>query len=250
MDAAGGFPKTFGVERDGTRLELIAVNDITLWRARTILDKEPGTVAWLDEFQAGEVLLDVGANVGLYSLMAAQFRRVRAFAFEPESQNYALLNQNIHQNKLEDLVTAYCVALSDESRYGTLFLSQFLVGGSCHSFGESLSPDRKPMRAAFRQGCVATSIDRLVEEAVLPVPNHIKIDVDGLEHKVIAGARKTLENQQLRSVLIEVNTGLEQHWDAVDLMLELGFDYSRSEAERATRDDGPFKGTGNYVFRR
>jgi hypothetical protein len=93
-------------------------------------------------------------------------------------------------------------------------------------------------------------MDRLVADGVIPVPTHVKIDVDGLEHKVIAGARKTLENRALRSVLVEVNTGLEQHWEAVDLMLELGFDYSRNEAQRATRENGAFKGTGNYVFRR
>ena len=38
------------------------------------MSKEPGTVAWIEEMAAGEVLLDVGANVGLYSLCAARFR--------------------------------------------------------------------------------------------------------------------------------------------------------------------------------
>jgi hypothetical protein len=50
--------------------------------------------------------------------------------------------------------------------------------------------------------------------------------------------------------LIEVDTGLEDHWEMVDLMLELGFDYSQDQVERAQRKEGPFKGVGNYVFRR
>jgi len=74
--------------------------------------------------------------------------------------------------------------------------------------------------------------------------------VDGIEHKVIAGAAHTLANTALRSVLVELNTNLDEHWSIVDLMLERGFGYSEEEAARARRDDGPFKGTGNYVFRR
>jgi len=74
--------------------------------------------------------------------------------------------------------------------------------------------------------------------------------VDGIEHKVIAGAARTLANAGPRSVLVELNTNLDEHWSIVDLMLERGFGYSEEEAARARRDDGPFKGTGNYVFRR
>ena len=36
----------------------------------------------------------------------------------------------------------------------------------------------------------------------------------------------------------------------IDLMLDLGFDYAQSQVERAQRKEGPFKGVGNYVFRR
>lgn len=243
-------PRTITIERDGSRVTFSAMNETTAWRAQTVMRKEPGTVAWIEEFRADEIFVDVGANIGLYALCAARFRGVRAYAFEPESQNYALLNENIHRNALHELVTAYCVAISDETRFDALYLSEFLAGGSCHRFGESLNPDRKPMHAAFRQGCFATTLDALVGQGVLPVPNHIKIDVDGIEHKVIRGARNTLADRALRSVLVEINTGLEEHWEVVDLMLEHGFDYSRQESDRAERKAGPFRGTGNYVFRR
>lgn len=242
--------ETISVTHNGAEVHFCVVNSVSAWRAQTVMTKEPGTISWIEQFAPGEVFLDIGANVGTYSLCAARFRGMRVFAFEPESQNYGLLNLNIHQNGLDEAVTAYCVALSDRTSFDSLFLSRFEAGAACHTFGESVSPDLEPMRPAYRQGCFATTVDALIEQAVLPVPNHIKIDVDGLEHKVIAGARKTLEDRALRSVLVEVNTGLEQHWEAVDLMLALGFDYSRNEAQRATREHGAFKGTGNYVFRR
>jgi FkbM family methyltransferase len=238
------------VTRDGKELAFAVVNEMTAWRAHTLMTKEPGTVAWLEEMKAGEVLVDIGANVGMYALSAAAFFGVRVFAFEPESQNYAVLNRNIHDNRLDGSVAAFCVALSDETRFDRLFLSDFMPGGSCHNFGEPVGPDLRPMKAAFRQGCFATTLDALIQQGALPVPQHIKIDVDGNEHKVIRGAAKALRDPALRSVLVEINTNLEEHWTVVDTLLEQGFDYSREEAERAQRKEGFFKGTGNYVFRR
>jgi FkbM family methyltransferase len=196
------------------------------------------------------VFIDIGANVGIYALFAARYRGAQVYAFEPESQNYALLNLNIQRNRLQDSVLAFCAALSDETRFDALFLSEFSPGGSCHNFGESLDPDRKPMQAAFRQGCFATTLDALVAQRAIPVPNHIKIDVDGIEHKVVRGAQRTLADPAVRSVLVEINTALDEHWEIVDVMLGHGFDYAADEAEKARRKEGPFAGTGNYVFRR
>jgi len=241
---------SISIVRDGKEVKFIAVNELTAWRAQSVMSKEPGTVAWIEEMSEGEVLLDVGANVGLYSLCAARFRGARVFAFEPESQNFALLNANIHRNGLQDAVLAYSVALSDETRFDSLYLSSFEPGGSCHAFGESVRPDGSPLAAAFRQGCFATTLDALVAAGVIPVPRHIKIDVDGIEHKVIRGGAKTLAERAVRSVLVEINGKRDDHWGIVDFMLEQGFHYSEEEAQRALRTAGPFAGTGNYVFRR
>ena len=60
-----------------------------------IFRKEPITITWMDNMQAGDVVIDIGANVGMYSLMSAVSRSARVYAFEPESSNYNLLCQNI-----------------------------------------------------------------------------------------------------------------------------------------------------------
>ena len=249
-DATQTGEQTVAIVRDGIEVRFAVVNATTRWRAQTIMTKEPDTVAWIEEFTPDDLLVDIGANVGLYALCAAAFRRARVYAFEPESQNYAVLNRNIHLNGLDDRVTAYCVALSDRSGFDLLYLSKLSAGSSRHSYGESVDHLLQPTDAAFRQGCYATTLDSLVDEGVVPVPSRIKIDVDGIEHKVIDGATRTLSNPALRSVLVELNTNLDEHWGVVDRMLEHGFGYSEDAAARARRNDGPFKGTGNYVFRR
>jgi FkbM family methyltransferase len=231
------------------KLVFATPNRHAAWRVETAFSKEPDTVEWIREFAADEVLVDVGANIGLYSIMAAS-RDVRVYAFEPESQNYALLNRNIYLNGMGERISAYCAALSDRTELGTLFLSGFTAAASCHSFGESVDFRARPMQAAFTQGAYSTTLDGLVAAGAVPVPNHLKIDVDGIEHKVLAGAARTLADRRLRSVLVEVNTTLEDHCALIDRLLEQGFDYSREQALAARRKEGMFEGIGNHVFRR
>src|SRR6187455_11828 len=76
----------------------------TKWRVDSLFTKEPDTIEWIGSFQPGEVLVDIGANVGMYSIWAAKTRGVRVYAFEPESQNYALLYKNIVLNNLSQQV--------------------------------------------------------------------------------------------------------------------------------------------------
>ena len=222
----------------------------TRWRVDTLFTKEPDTIEWIRGFNPGEVMVDIGANVGMYTIWAAKTRRVRVYAFEPESQNYALLYRNIVLNDLVHLVTGYCAALSDEERFSLLHLSLFQLGGSCHTFGAGHDTNLQPRQSRYTQGCFATSLDALVKRGVVPVPAHIKIDVDGLEHKVIAGCRETLADRSVKSVLIEINTNLPEHRAIIGEMAALGYNHSEQQAAAAQRQEGAFKGVGNYVFHR
>lgn len=240
---------TMRVTYGAAALTFATPNRHAAWRVDTLFSKEPETIEWIAEIGADEVLLDVGANVGLYSVLAAS-RGARVYAFEPESQNYALLNRNIWLNGLGERISAYCAALSDRAGFSTLYLSEFVAASSCHTYGEAVNMSLEPMQPAFIQGSYAATIDGLVESGAMPVPQHVKIDVDGIEHKVLAGAAATLRDRRLRSVLVELNTALEDHWAVVDRLLECGFDYSREQADAARRTEGAFAGVGNYVFRR
>lgn len=239
------------VVSDGTTEVAYATpNVFTKWRVDSLFTKEPDTIEWIGGFQAREVFVDIGANVGMYTIWAAKTRGVRTFSFEPESQNYALLYRNIVMNGLSEDVVAYCLALSDTTSYSLLHLSQFQIGGSCHSFGEKINHNLEHRDTKLAQGCISTTLDALVAAGVVPVPNHIKIDVDGLEHKVLTGCRDVLADRHLKSVLVEINTNLEQHRKIIADMQALGFDYSAEQVALAQRKEGAFKGVGNYVFRR
>lgn len=222
----------------------------TRWRVDTIFTKEPETIEWISGFQPHDVLVDIGANVGIYTIWAAKTRGVRVYAFEPESQNYAVLYENIVLNGLSQQVIAYCAALSDESSFSLLHLSQFQAGRSSHSYGEQVDYQLQHRESPISQGCISTTLESLVTTGVLPIPTHIKIDVDGFEHKVVRGCAGILNDRHLKSVLIEINTNLDQHRKIVSDLQALGFTYSEKQVAKAVRTEGPFSGIGNYVFSR
>jgi FkbM family methyltransferase len=238
------------VRANGTDVHYATPNAVTQWRVETLFSKEPETIEWIAGFQPGEVLVDIGANVGMYTIWAAKTRGVRVYAFEPESQNYALLYKNIVLNKLSNQVVAYCMALSDEAGYSLLHLNEFQVGRANHSYGEKVDYQLEYRDSEVSQGCIAATLDSLVTSGVVPKPDYLKVDVDGFEHKVLAGCAGIMADSHLRSVLIEINTNLEQHRKIITDMGALGFTYSKEQAASALRAEGPFAGIGNYVFRR
>jgi FkbM family methyltransferase len=223
-------------------------NRVTKWRVDTLFDKEPVTLGWIEEFRPGEILVDVGANVGMYTLWAACTRGARVYAFEPEALNYALLNRNVFENRVSHLVRAYCIALSDRDGLGELHLSRFGAGGSSHSLDERVDPYHRPANPDYTQGCVSASLDALVRAGTVPPPDYVKIDVDGFEPKVIRGAGQTLRSGSVRSLLVEVNQNLPDHLEMVRELVSLGYEYDPAQVKRAERTSGPFKGCAEYVF--
>lgn len=238
------------VVHEGVKMYFMTPSTFTLWRVESIYDKEPWTLEWIAGFAPDDVLLDCGANVGMYTIWAAATRGVSVYAFEPESQNYALLNRNILANNLGERVHAFCMGLSDRAGLSTLHMADLRIGGSCHSVGEALDFKHEPLQVVFRQSCIAGTIDELVGSGQIPVPNHIKIDVDGFEPQVIAGAARTLDRSEVRSLLVETNQNLEDHRAMVKELNARGFAHDPAQVARAERKDGTFKGVAEYVFRR
>ena len=161
--------------------------------------KEPWTVQWLEEtLRSGDVLYDIGANVGSYSLIAAALRSgVRVVALEPGYANYAALCDNVLLNRQQDVITPLPVVLAEGTELRTLHYSDVAAGAAEHELRQKENP-------AYRQPVLAYRLDDLVEQFGLPPPTLVKLDVDGGEAAVLAGATQTLARRELRSVLVEI----------------------------------------------
>lgn len=239
---------TCSVNYEDRTVSFCTPNQRTNWRVKTIFTKEPDTLQWIAGFDPSDIFVDAGANVGIFTIWAAMTRGVHVYAFEPESQNYALLYKNIIMNNLADKVTAYCVALSDEIKFSKLYFWRFSAGESAATFDISVDDNMQPAEKPYSQGSFSTTLDTLVESGVIPVPTHIKVDVDGFEHKVIAGAARIIENEAVKSILVEINPRITEHRELAGWLVSKGFSYSEEQVRQSTRTTGvPI---ANHIFRR
>jgi FkbM family methyltransferase len=149
----------------------------------------------------GMTFVDVGANVGYYTALAAMQvagSGGRVIAFEPSPYAFDKLNSMVLKNKLEQ-VTAVRAGLSDKAGRGRLYLG---VGFKNHS----------PTMVAHDNAAVTEitvlSLDDEVERLGIERIDLIKIDVEGHEPKVLAGAKRLLREGRIRMILCEFN----EHW--------------------------------------
>ena len=239
-------------EPNGARLKYFVPNNGSLWRVKTLLTKEPATIDWLNSMSSDSVLLDVGANIGIYSIYAALVRGSKVYAFEPESQNYSSLQKNIILNEMEKKVFAFCASISDMPSINFLNLSDFVWdgAGSCNSYGEEVSFDLTPRKSDYRQGSVAINLDSFLASIAPELPTHLKVDVDGFEHKVIYGGANLLLSSRLSSICIEINKNLPEHQALIKLLSRAGFSYDPLQVSAVERRSGQFTGCAEYFFRR
>lgn len=175
-----------------------------------IESKEVDTAEWIKSFDDNAVFFDVGANVGMFTILAMMYHDdIRVVSFEPECQNYNRLIANLHDSKL-GRATGYSMGLSAENSLSHLEQVNPKVLGRSSGIS-SLSGVH---------GLVTMTMDAFIEQSQV-FPNYIKIDVDGIEEMVLRGAIKTLPDPRVKSVLVEVS---EESRDAcVQIMTDAGF---------------------------
>ena len=240
--------RTTEVRRHGRAVfRMIDMGPITRRRARTFEEKEPETLAWIESFAPGDVLLDVGANVGIYTLFAAS-RGHRTIAVEPEALNYAALNLNIALNSLAGLATAFPIAFHDDLVLETFHLQLHDWGAALGSVGEARYFRGRAFVPAHRQGVVGLALDAFVG-LLGDTPSHLKIDVDGNEWPVLRGGRMLLADPALRSLLIELDEEDAVYGDVLALLESSGLELE-IKTHAPMFDHGDFSTVFNHVFRR
>lgn len=179
-----------------------------LYRARTALTKEPGTVKWIvEDFREGEVFYDIGANIGVYSLMAAKLVKEngQVYSFEPHAINFASLLRNISLNHLQNTICPLSYPLHDKTEFIDFNYKTLITGSSNSQLGTKLNSEGNKFEPEIAQKVCAYDIDYLISDHIIKSPDHIKIDVDGNEINIIKGMKKLLESKRLKTIQVEIN---------------------------------------------
>ncbi|MEO0292886.1 MAG: FkbM family methyltransferase [candidate division WOR-3 bacterium] len=157
--------------------------------------------ALLEFLNEGDVAYDVGANIGLYTiLMAKEVGSIgKIIAFEPDSKNFEALRRNLEVNSLNN-VKPIKVALGDKVSEGSLYIKK-RVGIGAVSLLQNEESD-------FRNTTKIFPGDFIVERKKIPLPKAIKIDVEGYEYLVLKGLKKTLSNNSCKLVCCEIHSNL------------------------------------------
>jgi FkbM family methyltransferase len=187
-------------------LVLHTPNAVCRWRAESFSTKEPETLEWIDHYGGHGAFFDVGANVGLYSLYYAQLYSDQVYAFEPSVFNLGILAKNIHVNAMSDQINVVPIPLSSKDQLAALRLSAPDEGGAMSTFGAAFGHDGLALPEQMSYRMPGLTLDTLLTSGMIPqLPALIKLDVDGIEHLILSGAKSALRAPTLRSVLVEVN---------------------------------------------
>lgn len=207
---------------NGNVFFLSTPNFLNRYRHKTFFTKEPETLDWIENFEDNTVFYDIGANVGLYSIYAALKNQVQVFCFEPSFFNLEFLARNIFINQLTDQISIFPVALNDKISVSNFQLTSTEWGGALSTFEKGFNDGGNKIQSNFLYNTIGFDLDHLAKETKIPLPDYVKIDVDGLEHFILSGAKNTLKNT--REILVEINDNFsEQREVSYKILVELGF---------------------------
>lgn len=205
-------------------------NGQTLFELLYFFAFEPGMVRWIAGFDQSDVFVDIGANIGKYSILAAVTRGCRTYAIEPFTPNFEELLKNLALNGIEQKVEARRWAVSDRTGEGRLFYEKDVIGAAVQSFDEPLvHAGEQDQKTETLQGY---RLDDLIADGSIAFPQHVKIDVDGTEHRVIAGMKKTIADPRLKSIRLEIRLDDSKNKAALAFLEEHSFSCAVDDDEK------------------
>jgi len=226
-----------------SRFRFRCENFIEFARCMKMFIKEPGTCEWIKaRVEPGDVFYDIGANIGVYTVLAAQ--RVGAsgkvFAFEPHSATFARLLETIAINSLSEIVTPCNFALHERQGFFSFCYSSPEAGSSQSQLmpQHSQRRDRNPFDVVELK--FSASLDSLIAAGGFAPADHVKIDVDGNELMILRGMHALLSSSRPpKSVQVEINP--DQRAGILTLMQSHGY---RAAQEHQTRKGTELIGEG------
>jgi len=182
-------------------------------------EKEDNIKEYINNLEKGSIFYDLGANLGWFAIYAASIG-LKTYAFEVDDNNFLGLEANSKQFDFPDL-HLFNVGIADTKRSvilrkydndigshrKTLELDDFAASDRVISYNHTKLID-------------VDSLDNIIQEKSLPLPDHLKVDIDGSEHAFLIGSPKTLA--YAKSLVIELCLETKFYQDCLDILSNAG----------------------------
>jgi len=185
---------------------------------------EPDTLrAWASLSARARGVLDIGANTGLFSLVAgaASMGRAEIHAFEPLSRIAEKTRSNADLNS-HLRIRVHEVAVTDRSGEVTIF-----DPGGDHNYSASLDSSFLDLRPIDGRRVRGLTVDDFVRESGMSYVDLVKIDVEGCEDRVLRGAESTISNHRPRVVMELLPNASTEIMEAIRALLGRGYRLQR-----------------------
>ena len=185
-------------------------------RINSYTNDEPLTIEWIESFRNDSVFYDIGSNIGGFSFIASYIKNIKVFSFEPNFENFYAHLSAVKKNKTKNIFPLN-LALNNVNEFN-YFKYDNTHAGSKGTFGEELksqmlkSQYSNPFKRgiSLEVGILGVSLDSLVYNFNMPIPNYVKIDVDGNDLLVLSGAERLLNEPNLKEIFIEIDDKIYQ----------------------------------------
>ena len=148
-----------------------------------------------EKIEMGNIVVDVGANIGLHTLNMARIvgNTGQVFAFEPDPSNFEILRKNVKINNYQNIILEQ-KAVGDKHGRTTLYQSD-------HPGKHRIFPQTEQAKSQVQ--VELTNLDNYFDSDMIDKINFIKIDVEGLEFSVLKGMKNILKNSKKIKILFE-----------------------------------------------
>jgi len=166
--------------------------------------------------ESKDTVVDIGANVGVFSMFAACITHGKVYAYEPFSDNFELLSQNIRVNNLHNII-AYNIAVSDKAGSEKLLISKI-------SSGHHLSDHNITEELEHYVEVPTTTLQSIMDDNNLENIDFLKLDCEGSEGAILSSTPKDYL-KRLRKIAIEFHDNVSQlkHDEIQELLENFGF---------------------------
>ena len=175
------------------------------------------TLFFMDFIKPGMTVIDIGANKGYFSLLAAKILngKGRILSFEPEPGNCFWIRKNIEANDYK-IIKLFQIALSDKEGKADLFLGKTEGAHSLNKSWQSLRSEKRAITVETRK------LDSILKEENINEVDFIKIDVEGAELEVLIGSQDYLKNKKNLVITMDIHPGVNRN-EIYNLLSRNGF---------------------------